>query len=67
MMGVNLFMLGGSPFTVNIQWMMMLAIPFMLAYNRQRGPRWKWSFYVFYPAHIVMLKLIGMALSSFAA
>ena len=38
-----------------VQFWMALALPFMLAYNRQRGPGLKWFFYVFYPAHLILL------------
>ncbi len=37
------------------QYFMAMALPFMLAYNRQRGRGWKWFFYVFYPAHVLLL------------
>ena len=38
-----------------VQFWMALALPFMLAYNQQRGPGLKWFFYVFYPAHLILL------------
>lgn len=38
-----------------VQFWMVLALPFMLAYNQQRGPGLKWFFYVFYPAHLILL------------
>lgn len=41
------------------QWMMALAIPFMLWYNGKRGAGWKYLFYVFYPVHLVVLFFIG--------
>ena len=37
------------------QWMMIIALPFMLRYNRQKGPGLKYFFYVFYPAHTFLL------------
>ncbi|MDY2654807.1 MAG: TraX family protein [Eisenbergiella porci] len=37
------------------QWMMIIALPFMLRYNRQKGPVLKYFFYVFYPAHTFLL------------
>lgn len=37
------------------QWMMVLALPFMLSYNNQKGPGLKYFFYVFYPAHTFLL------------
>jgi hypothetical protein len=47
-----------------------LAIPFLLAYNGKRGRKSKaltWAFYVFYPAHLILLYLLHRftALSSF--
>ncbi|KAA8820613.1 hypothetical protein CSQ85_02205 [Bifidobacterium rousetti] len=62
--GIPELTLGQSPITVNIQWMMVFALPFMLLYNHQRGPQVRWFFYVFYPVHIVVLYLIGMAMSN---
>lgn len=41
------------------QWMMVLALPLMLLYNGRRGIGLKYLFYVFYPAHIVLLFFIG--------
>ncbi len=35
--------------------MMIIALPFMLRYNRQKGPVLKYFFYVFYPAHTFLL------------
>ena len=37
------------------QWLMVLALPFMLSYNNQKGPGLKYLFYVFYPAHTFLL------------
>ena len=37
------------------QWLMVLALPFMLSYNNQKGPGLKYFFYVFYPAHTFLL------------
>lgn len=38
-----------------VQWMMVLALPFILRYNGEKGPGWKWFFYIFYPAHTCFL------------
>ena len=38
-----------------IQWVMVLALPFMLAYNNKKGPGLKYFFYIFYPAHTFLL------------
>ena len=40
------------------QWLMVLALPFMLSYNNQKGPGLKYFFYVFYPAHLLILSII---------
>ena len=37
------------------QWLMVLALPFMLSYNNQKGPGLKYFLYVFYPAHTFLL------------
>lgn len=37
------------------QWLMVLALPFMLSYNNQKGSGLKYFFYVFYPAHTFLL------------
>lgn len=39
----------------NCQWMMLGALPFMLAYNHQKGRSVKWLFYIVYPLHILIL------------
>lgn len=41
------------------QWLMVLALPFMLRFNGQRGLGWKWFFYAFYPAHTALLFLLS--------
>jgi len=41
------------------QWLMLLAIPFFLLYNGKRGKSKKAFFYIFYPAHIWILTIIG--------
>ncbi|KFI51865.1 TraX family protein [Bifidobacterium callitrichos] len=66
-MGFSPFNFGQSPITVNYQWMKVFALPFMLVYNHQRGPHVKWFFYVFYPAHIVVLFLIGTVMNNLVA
>ena len=34
---------------------MILALPLMMKYNRQKGPGMKYFFYIFYPAHTFLL------------
>lgn len=50
---------GGSIFFQNYQWMMIMALPFMLAYNGKRGKKMRYFFYIFYPVHIVILFYLG--------
>ena len=38
-----------------VQCCMVLALPFMLLYNRRKGRGLKWFFYIFYPAHAFIL------------
>ena len=48
------------------QWMMVFSIPFILIYNGRRGPKnsfTKYLFYVFYPAHVWVLYLVGRAMA----
>lgn len=52
----------GSMLWWSMQGPMVLALPFMLLYNHERGPKCTWFFYVFYPAHILVLYGIGMAM-----
>lgn len=46
-------------FFANYQWMMIIALPLMLAYNGERGRSLKYFFYAFYPLHIWILFLIA--------
>lgn len=64
-LGFNPVILGRSAITVNYQWMMIFSLPFMLLYNHRRGPNVKWFFYIFYPAHIIVLFLTGIALNNY--
>lgn len=51
-------------FTINYQWLMILALPFILSYNLDKGRTSKWFFYVFYPAHVygllILSRIIGI-------
>lgn len=49
---------------INYQWMMIAALPLMLCYNNQKGGGSKYFFYIFYPAHIAILSLIGNFIAS---
>ncbi len=44
------------------QSMQVFALPFILAYNHKPGRKMKWFFYIYYPAHIVVLFLLGNCL-----
>lgn len=46
---------GGHLLTVNYQWCMLFALPFVLGYNQKRGHDIKYFFYFFYPLHIILL------------
>lgn len=48
-----------------LQWCGLLALPLLWLYNQQRGwARLKYLFYMFYPAHLMLIWLIGMAIES---
>lgn len=46
-------------FIMNYQWLMILALPFILSYNLEKGRSSKWFFYVFYPVHIYGLLILS--------
>lgn len=47
-----------------IQWYLLLSIPFLCLYNQKRGKHnIKLLFYVFYPAHFVLVYLLGMLIN----
>lgn len=51
-------------FRDSVQWLQVLALPLMLAYNGQRGRNLKYLFYIFYPAHIAVLFYLGNYLAA---
>lgn len=46
-------------FYLNYQWLMILALPFLLLYNHHKGKGMRSFFYVYYPAHLYIL--LGVA------
>ncbi len=61
---VAAFALGLSVFAAvagGIQWFSLLAIPLLLLYSEKRGKlKTKYFFYIFYPAHLVLIYGIGV-------
>lgn len=48
-------------FMGGVQWFALLAIPLLLLYNGERGRlNLKYLFYIFYPAHLAVIYLIGL-------
>lgn len=48
-----------SMFLWNIQYFMVLALPFLALYNGEKGKNIKYFFYGFYPAHIYILTILS--------
>ena len=46
----------------NVQFWMILFLPFIFLYNGQRGKPMKYFFYVYYPLHVFVLMFIGQLL-----
>ena len=43
----------------SIQWFSLLSLPLLTLYNGKRGKyNIKWLFYIFYPAHLLVIQLI---------
>ncbi len=43
-----------------VQWLALLAVPLLALYNGKPGSRkWKYGFYLFYPAHLLALEAIA--------
>ncbi len=51
-----------SMFIWNIQYFMILALPFLMLYNGEKGKDIKYFFYIFYPAHIYLLTILAFFL-----
>lgn len=46
-------------FIENPQWLMILALPFIVLYNHERGKGIKKFFYIFYPLHLIVLVILS--------
>lgn len=56
--GLLLLSIGNS-----IQWFSLLTIPFLALYNGKRGKvQMKYLFYIYYPAHLVLIYLISLVI-----
>ena len=61
LLGVGLGLLALS--LGGIQWYALAALPLLLLYSGKRGKQnMKYFFYIFYPAHLVLLELLAMLL-----
>ncbi len=46
-----------------VQWYALLAVPLLMLYNGERGKyNLKYMFYIFYPAHLAIIYLIGLVI-----
>lgn len=61
--GMSLMLVALAAVAGGVQWYGLLAIPLLVAYNGQRGKaKLKYLFYIFYPAHLAAIYLIGLLL-----
>lgn len=58
---LGICLVGIAEGTLWIQWLSLLTIPLLLLYNGSRG-KWKmkWFFYLYYPAHLVVIYLAAL-------
>lgn len=52
-------------FYINVQWLMILALPLLLLYNGQKGKGMRNFFYIYYPAHLYVLLGLSHLLYTF--
>lgn len=58
--GVGLVLLSRGGTT---QWFSLLSLPLLALYNGNRGtPKLKYLFYIYYPAHLVLIWLVGLVM-----
>ena len=57
-------LLDGSSY-LPVQGLCLLALPFILLYNGERGRGWRWEFYVFYIGHLALLYALRRVLWGF--
>ncbi|MBO8462911.1 MAG: hypothetical protein IAC13_03145 [Firmicutes bacterium] len=60
--GFNIYTYGGNIFYISYQWIMILALPLILSYNKRKGKSMKFLFYFLYIIHIIILYLIKQLL-----
>lgn len=55
---------GENNYLLILQWFgMLFSVGFLATYNGQRGRNAKWLFYIFYPAHLLILYFLRLGLS----
>ena len=59
--GIDMPSTEGSMIFINYQWCMLFALPLILSYNQRQGRKVKYSFYLFYPLHIILFWLLSTA------
>lgn len=61
LLGAAAMMVGVAWMLGGVQWYSLLALPLLALYNGRRGRgKLKWLFYIFYPAHLVVIYFISL-------